>query len=206
MSRDLILSRIRAANAQRQTEAAPADFPIHELSSSDAAVCTRFLSACKVHGVTAIETDLTRLPDIVGEELRRSGAPSARIRFNDPIFDDLSWQAAGITVDRGAASPHDFAALTRALCAVAETGTLVVASSAANPVTLAFLPEVHVITVDRRAIASTFEDAIDRVRSAHGTLLPRALNLITGASRTGDIGGRLVQGAHGPRRLIVCIV
>jgi L-lactate dehydrogenase complex protein LldG len=32
------------------------------------------------------------------------------------------------------------------------------------------------------------------------------LNFITGASRTGDIGGRIVMGAHGPRRLAVVLV
>jgi L-lactate dehydrogenase complex protein LldG len=36
--------------------------------------------------------------------------------------------------------------------------------------------------------------------------LPHALNLVTGASRTGDIGGRIVMGAHGPRRLAVILL
>jgi L-lactate dehydrogenase complex protein LldG len=36
--------------------------------------------------------------------------------------------------------------------------------------------------------------------------LPRTLNLISGPSRTGDIGGRIVMGAHGPRRLAVILV
>jgi L-lactate dehydrogenase complex protein LldG len=36
--------------------------------------------------------------------------------------------------------------------------------------------------------------------------MPRSLNLISGPSRTGDIGGRIVLGAHGPRRLCIVIV
>jgi L-lactate dehydrogenase complex protein LldG len=36
--------------------------------------------------------------------------------------------------------------------------------------------------------------------------MPRTLNLVSGPSRTADIGGRIVIGAHGPRRLMVVIV
>ncbi len=36
--------------------------------------------------------------------------------------------------------------------------------------------------------------------------MPRSLNFISGPSRTGDIGGRIVLGAHGPRRLAVIVV
>ena len=36
--------------------------------------------------------------------------------------------------------------------------------------------------------------------------MPRTVNLISGPSRTADIGGQLVMGAHGPRRLCVILV
>jgi L-lactate utilization protein LutC len=36
--------------------------------------------------------------------------------------------------------------------------------------------------------------------------MPRTLNFISGPSRTADIGGKLVVGAHGPQRLCVIIV
>ena len=47
----------------------------------------------------------------------------------------------------GRAGPHDRAALSRAVAAAAETGTLVLVSGADNPTTLAFLPETHFILV-----------------------------------------------------------
>jgi L-lactate dehydrogenase complex protein LldG len=44
------------------------------------------------------------------------------------------------------------------------------------------------------------------VRAKYGKgAMPRALNFISGASRTGDIGGRIVKGAHGPRSLCVIV-
>jgi len=39
-----------------------------------------------------------------------------------------------------------------------------------------------------------------------GAALPGAFNMITGPSRSADIGQILILGAHGPRRLHVLIV
>ena len=44
-----------------------------------------------------------------------------------------------------------------------------------------------------------------RVRAERGAL-PRALNLVSGPSRTGDIEQTIVLGAHGPRRLHIVLV
>src|SRR5690606_25368435 len=86
------------------------------------------------------------------------------------------------------------AALTHAWAAVAETGTLVLSSNAASPASLAFLPELHIVALERGDIAACFEDAFAQLTSESGThRLPRAVNLISGASRTGDIGGKIVK-------------
>ena len=45
------------------------------------------------------------------------------------------------------------------------------------------------------------------MRAAHGEgQMPRAVNFISGPSRTADIEQQLVMGAHGPRRVLVMIV
>jgi L-lactate dehydrogenase complex protein LldG len=53
-------------------------------------------------------------------------------------------------------------------------------------------------------IVATYEDGWDRLREGGGP--PRAVNFITGPSRTGDIEQRIELGAHGPRRLHIVIV
>jgi L-lactate dehydrogenase complex protein LldG len=46
-----------------------------------------------------------------------------------------------------------------------------------------------------------------RVRESFGIEhLPRAINMITGPSRSADIAQILILGAHGPRRLHVLVV
>ena len=82
-----------------------------------------------------------------------------------------------------------------------------IAAGGDNPVTLAFLPATHVIVVEREAIVGSYEEAIELTRQKFGEAgMPRTLNYISGPSRTADIGGKIVIGAHGPRNLCVVIV
>lgn len=222
MSREDVLGRIRRSlAADRRNDATrrsaaeqwirePIRHPIPACAlQTREALCIRIRSELsrQAADVVTIETE-SEAPSAVAAYLKgRSVPPRLRIG-HDPMLAKLPWGAVpDLTVDRGAASPSDMAGLSRALCGVAETGTLVLASSAENPATLAFLPETHIIVLDSQAIVGPLEDAFDRVRSTFGAgAMPRSLNLISGPSRTGDIGGRIVLGAHGPRRLAVILV
>ena len=146
------------------------------------------------------------VPAAVAGYLREhKAAVSIRIGA-DPLLVALPWASvSGLSISHGAAEASDTASVTRALAAVAETGTVVVASGPANPVTLSFLPETNIVVVARGDVVGPLEDAIERVRSL-GEGLPRTLNMISGPSRSADIGGIPVLGAHGPRRLCVIVV
>ena len=72
--------------------------------------------------------------------------------------------------------------------------------------TLAFLPDTHLVVLQAAAIVAHYEDALVLVKAEKGGPMPRTLNLVTGASRTGDIGGKIVVGAHGPRRLAIFLL
>ena len=56
-------------------------------------------------------------------------------------------------------------------------------------------------------VVGALEDAFARLRgkSAPGEM-PRAINFVSGPSRTADIEQQLVMGAHGPRRLHIIVV
>ena len=150
---------------------------------------------------------LSDVPAILARYLA-DNALGAPIRFGaDGRLAAMDWDSAGLAAHNGAADPADAIGVSFALAGIAETGTLVIAAGADNPVTLAFLPATHVIVVERDSIVGSYEDAVEIVRATFGAVaMPRTLNYISGPSRTADIGGKIVIGAHGPRQLAVVVV
>jgi L-lactate dehydrogenase complex protein LldG len=148
------------------------------------------------------------VPGLVARYLAERNLPAHLRMGGDRLLAAMPWgRVPGLERTTGAAHASDTAALSVALAAVAETGTLILASGTDNPATLAFLPETHLVVVETEAIAGPFEAAFQRVRMRFGRgSMPRSLNLVSAPSRTGDIGGKIVLGAHGPRRLAVIIV
>jgi L-lactate dehydrogenase complex protein LldG len=117
-----------------------------------------------------------------------------------PELADLDWAASGLAVAARPAVDRDTVGVTGCFCAIAETGTLLLLSGAPTPASVSLLPETHIALVDARRIVGTMEEAFALLRAEHGSL-PRALNFISGPSRTGDIEQTIVLGAHGPRRV-----
>ena len=79
------------------------------------------------------------------------------------------------------------------------------ASATDTPPATFLLPETHIAIVRTAQIVTGIEDAFARLRSQRGAL-PRAVNLVSGPSRTGDIEQTIVLGAHGPRRVHIVVV
>jgi L-lactate dehydrogenase complex protein LldG len=122
-----------------------------------------------------------------------------------PELASLDWGAAGVAVDVRPTVGDDALGITGCFCAIAETGTLVFASSADSPSATFLLPETHVAVVRAAQVVAGMEDAFARLREER-TEMPRALNLVSGPSRTGDIEQTIVLGAHGPRRVHIVLV
>jgi len=95
--------------------------------------------------------------------------------------------------------------LTRAAYGVAETGSLVLPSSATRPTLANFLPDNCIVLIDEADILLYLEDALSVVKQSDQGM-PRALNLISGPSKTADIEQTLVYGAHGPIQMQVIIL
>ena len=147
---------------------------------------------------------LDALPSAVAAQLASVNAPAAFRRAPHPLLDQVDWSASALEVSSGAGRDEDAAALSVAICGVAETGSLMLLSSAQSPSTLNFLPDLHMIVVEATTILGGLEDAFGRLRAIGET--PRTVNFITGPSRSADIEQTLQLGAHGPRRLHVFIV
>jgi L-lactate dehydrogenase complex protein LldG len=122
-----------------------------------------------------------------------------------PELADLDWAGAGLHIQSRPTAGHDKLGITGAYCAIAETGTLVVLSGADTPTATTLLPDTHVAVVSAARIVSGMEEmfALIRAERAH---LPRAINMISGPSRTGDIEQTIVLGAHGPFRVHILVL
>lgn len=91
---------------------------------------------------------------------------------------------------------------------VAETGTVVVASSPDESRSLSLLPPIHIAVAHRSQILPDLFDLFDAFAPTgnHPRTPPSCLSLITGPSKTGDIELKLVTGVHGPGQVHVVVV
>jgi len=122
-----------------------------------------------------------------------------------PALAGLDWAGAGVSLAARGANGEDAVGVTGVFCALAETGTLMMTSGPDAPATVSLLPETHVAVVPAERIVALMEDGWDLARAQFGQL-PRAVNFISGPSRTGDIEQTIVLGAHGPYRVHIVVV
>lgn len=122
-----------------------------------------------------------------------------------PEFAALDWAGADLAIEARPTTGDDRLGITGAFCAIAETGTMVLLTGVDAPTATALLPDTHVAVVGVERIVDGMEDAFALIRRERGSM-PRAVNLISGPSRTGDIEQTIVLGAHGPFRVHILIV
>ena len=150
------------------------------------------------------------VPAEVARYLAAENLPAELVMAPDPGLDAYPWGSRPLlAIRRGRAEPEDAVSVTPCLAAIAETGTLMLVSGADTPTTLNFLPDTHLVILRAGQVVAGYEDGWDLLRAGRAAgpgALPRAVNLITGPSRTGDIEQRIQLGAHGPRRLHIILV
>lgn len=152
-------------------------------------------SMARVSGWGDVPAEVARFVDTFGGG--RRAVISASLR-GLPWPED--WQ-----LDTGAAGIEVSLGVSRAWRGVAETGSLLMWSGPSSPITHHFVPETEVITLAAGDIVAYPESCWADFR-AGGEPMPRALNIIAGPSRTGDVEQTIELGAHGPRRLHVIVV
>jgi L-lactate dehydrogenase complex protein LldG len=122
-----------------------------------------------------------------------------------PMFAALDWRGAGVACEVRPATGFDKCCVTGVTAGIAETGTILITPSKDEHTASVLLPDDHIAVIPAAQIVGTMEDAMARVKSERGEL-PRAMNFISGPSRTADIEQTLVIGAHGPIRVHVIVV
>ena len=161
--------------------------------------CAKVVAA---DGTASRVASMEDLPEALAAELRGRNLGASIRTGGEPAFAGLDW--GQVEVSQGPGRIEEPATLSLASYAMAETGTVALRSGPDNPVTLTFLGETHFVAVRAEDIQDGFEDLWERVR--HDGDLPRTVNMVTGPSRSGDIGQVLQLGAHGPVALHVFVV
>lgn len=218
-ARDTILGRIRAAIGT-DTPAADRDRAVRDRLRKHApgvvpegprtAAARRRLFVEKAKAAAA-SVDVVKPgeeAETISAWLRDNNLPQRLRLGRDRRLTRIKWpRKGGPERLTGASDGNDVVALSHALAGIAETGTMVLASGQQNPTTLNFLCENHIVVLDAADIANDHESVWPRLRHRFGTgKMPRAVNMITGPSRSADIEQTLILGAHGPVRLHVIVV
>jgi L-lactate dehydrogenase complex protein LldG len=189
-----------AAHAQGPRPKLPADF------------VTRFMQRARdLESSVERVADLEAIPACVARYLDALQLPPALAAQKShagvcwPEFAGLDWVAAGLSIEARPTIGNDRLGITSAFCAIAETGTLVVLAGPETPTATTLLPDTHVAVLRADRVVAGMEEAFALITRERGRM-PRAINLISGPSRTGDIEQTIVLGAHGPYRVHIIVV
>lgn len=215
-SREDILGRVRANLGRTAANAVPARAAIDaaltlrapgpqpKVDGSRDALLARFRAKSEAYSSTVdLVASRAEAPAAIARYLAAQQLPLQAVV--QPAVADLDWTGAGLQVAARGAVDADLVGITGCFCAIAETGTLMMCSAPDSPATVSLLPETHIAIVEASRIVPHMEDAWNLARRELGDL-PRAVNFISGPSRTGDIELTIVLGAHGPYRVHLVMV
>ena len=199
--RESILSRVRGALAPLHERAAMPDY------TTELAVMRQMMGSRDGLVVFA-----ERLALVNGIALTDPVALVARLRENKWLHgycDPALWPALApffgadfiveTTYDRKRVDDYAFG-ITRAVGAIAETGTIVLNDATTSRRLGALTPWVHIAVIERAKIFSDLPEAV--------AVLGPDTNVIwvTGPSKTADVEGILIEGVHGPGVQIALVV
>ncbi len=202
-ARDAILTRIRSVTGTKsdtptaKPEQRMAEFPqlIRPVLGSD--LEARFAEKLALGGGSLSQVD--GYQQAVAEIKRFVDEAQLPHRLKlAPALSELDW-GEDFEINYGTTEGDDLVSVTPAMCAIAETGSVVLVSGKNSPTALNFLPDLHIVLVESSQLVAHIEDAWVKLRE--DDIIPRTINIITGPSKTADVEQTLQIGAHGPRKL-----
>jgi L-lactate dehydrogenase complex protein LldG len=215
-ARDAILSALRAALSPRVpfvADETPTQLPVTRLEPTEDLV-ERFIAEVeRVRGRTHRAGNAAEALDLVRDLL--IAHHTRRVVMWDEAHLPLRGLPAllgTLGIERVCGSNEAVAeadaGITGADCALATTGTLVLAAGPGRPRMASLLPPLHIALLSEDRILPRLEDYLAAQRATRYSVFQRSSNvtLITGSSRTSDIEMHPVFGVHGPLELHVVLI
>jgi L-lactate dehydrogenase complex protein LldF len=128
------------------------------------------------------------------ELLRSRGIKKIHLESN--TLDEMILHVAGVEFTHEP-DPQILVGVTKALCGLADTGSILIADGRGDPLKASLLPEIHIAILKATDILPSLPNAMPLVKEAGAAVF------ITGPSRTADIEMTLTIGVHGPREIHV---
>lgn len=210
MARETILHRVRTALGRSEGQAVP-DAPAVRLWIPQVEHELRIRSVQRAVEALAGRTHHVASPDEARASVAAALAGRSAVASNAPFL-----AHCGITGLPGVRTGFHDAAELREACAtagagitsadyvLADTGTLVMLSSAEEARLISLLPPAHIAVVPTDRILTGLDELFSVLPNPGD--VTSSMVLITGPSRTGDIEMTLVRGVHGPGEITVVLV
>lgn len=210
-ARSAILSRLRAA-----PRLPPPERPAWTPFRADGDRVARFRQAAEAWRAEVHETTDKDWPGVLRSLLAAKGVGSLLVGSVPDVAVrlDEAFAAGGgptlIPYDRPAEAMKEIllhqvtAGLTTTRGAIAETGSLVLWPTPAEPRLLSLLPPIHIALLRAESIRDSLAETLAAEDWAAG--LPTNALLISGPSKTADIEQTLAFGVHGPKELVIMVL
>jgi len=119
-----------------------------------------------------------------------------------------SWRRAGVSWRPSPVRTDGDTCVSQCLALIAENGAAVTSSGEAKAISDEFLAATHIIFATGDQLLGTMAELWQLLgeRQQNGQDLPREFCLVTGPSRTADLGLPAKLGAHGPARVHVIYI
>ncbi len=91
-------------------------------------------------------------------------------------------------------------------CLIARTGSMMISSGLETGRGLPALSKAHVVVGFTHQLVDDISDAFNLMKKRYNSDLPSSMTIITGPSRTADIGNEVVVGAQGPEDLFFFMI
>jgi L-lactate dehydrogenase complex protein LldF len=124
-----------------------------------------------------------------------------RIHLEPNLLEESVMQQAGIVISHEP-DPSIRVGVTKAICGLADTGSVLIVDQEGNPLQASLLPQTHVAVLCVSDLLPSLENALT-LPIVHQS---RATVVVTGPSRTADIEMSLTIGMHGPGEVHVFLV
>lgn len=157
-----------------------------------------------VNGTVEKVKTFKEVPEAVARFISAHQLPLEMVMANTDFMRGFDWPHSW-KIQRRSAISTDAVSVTDAVCAIAETGTIVVAASKQVSSTHMFLPDNHIVVLSGGVIVRHLEDAL-KICAPLTKNRSRGIHMITGPSKTADVEQTIQYGAHGPRKLHAVII